>query len=593
MNRSFKNAFNTFTRNLSRTRKIQFISLFALMLLGGVAEIVSLGAIIPFLAVLVDPLQATQTPLVEWVVDILEGYVSEDIRWNITVLFIVAVVVSGLVRFFLIFYIAKFNFGVGEEIAVRVYQHALYQPYEVHMEKNSSEIIGGLNKLDQLIWVIYGLINMVSATLMAVSIVVFLIWIDPILAIIAFSGLGGIYSFVFIVSRKKLANNSVDLSEAADKRIQIVQEGLSGIRDVLLTQTQPLFVSRFDEMNRRMYQAHSSNNIIGPSPRFAVESVGMILIALFAYMSVISGKDISVIIPMLGALALGAQRLMPLVQQSYQGWVQFVGNKDLLFDVAELLRGINDYKSQVGGDKMPGKICLKKNIRMEDVSFRYGVGGRKVLNNLNLIVKKGAKVGFIGPTGCGKSTIVDILMGFIKPTTGNVLIDNDVLKAENVLLWQQQIAHVSQDIFLLDASFMENIAFGASLGEINKDKVKECAEIAKISSVIEETEESYQTKVGERGVRLSGGQRQRVGIARALYRNSPILVLDEATSALDIETEKEIIQSINDYAHDITVIMIAHRTSTLMNCDWIYKIENGSVKLEGCPAEILQGIRNG
>jgi len=342
-----------------------------------------------------------------------------------------------------------------------------------------------------------------------------------------------------------------------------------------------------------MYQAHSSNNIIGPSPRFAVESVGMILIALFAYMSVISGKDISVIIPMLGALALGAQRLMPLVQQSYQGWVQFVGNKDLLFDVAELLRGINDYKSQVGGDKMPGKICLKKNIRMEDVSFRYGVGGRKVLNNLNLIVKKGAKVGFIGPTGCGKSTIVDILMGFIKPTTGNVLIDNDVLKAENVLLWQQQIAHVSQDIFLLDASFMENIAFGASLGEINKDKVKECAEIAKISSVIEETEESYQTKVGERGVRLSGGQRQRVGIARALYRNSPILVLDEATSALDIETEKEIIQSINDYAHDITVIMIAHRTSTLMNCDWIYKIENGSVKLEGCPAEILQGIRNG
>jgi ATP-binding cassette, subfamily B, bacterial PglK len=593
MNRSFKNAFNTFTRNLSRTRKIQFISLFALMLLGGVAEIVSLGAIIPFLAVLVDPLQATQTPLVEWVVDILEGYVSEDIRWNITVLFIVAVVVSGLVRFFLIFYIAKFNFGVGEEIAVRVYQHALYQPYEVHMEKNSSEIIGGLNKLDQLIWVIYGLINMVSATLMAVSIVVFLIWIDPILAIIAFSGLGGIYSVVFMVSRKRLANNSIDLSEATDQRIQIVQEGLSGIRDVLLTQTQPLFVSRFDEMNRRMYQAHSSNNIIGPSPRFAVESVGMILIALFAYMSVISGKDISVIIPMLGALALGAQRLMPLVQQSYQGWVQFVGNKDLLFDVAELLRGINDYKSQVGGDKMPGKICLKKNIRMEDVSFRYGVGGRKVLNNLNLIVKKGAKVGFIGPTGCGKSTIVDILMGFIKPTTGNVLIDNDVLKAENVLLWQQQIAHVSQDIFLLDASFMENIAFGASLGEINKDKVKECAEIAKISSVIEETEESYQTKVGERGVRLSGGQRQRVGIARALYRNSPILVLDEATSALDIETEKEIIQSINDYAHDITVIMIAHRTSTLMNCDWIYKIENGSVKLEGCPAEILQGIRNG
>jgi ATP-binding cassette, subfamily B, bacterial PglK len=593
MNRSFKNAFNIFTRNLSKTRKVQFLSLFALMLLGGVAEIVSLGAIIPFLAVLVDPLQATQTPLVEWVVYILEGYASEDIRWKITVLFIAAVVISGLVRFFLVLYIAKFNFGVGEEIGVRVYQHALYQPYEVHIEKNSSEIVGGLNKLDQLIWVIYGLINMVSATLMAVSIVVFLIWIDPILAIIAFSGLGGIYSFVFIVSRKKLANNSVDLSEAADKRIQIVQEGLSGIRDVLLTQTQPLFVSRFDEMNRKMYQAHSSNNIIGPSPRFAVESVGMVLIALFAYMSVIAEKDISVIIPMLGALALGAQRLMPLVQQSYQGWVQFVGNKDLLFDVAELLREINGYKSQIDDDNTPDKICLENCLRIEDVSFQYGADSRKVLNNLNLVVKKGAKVGFVGPTGGGKSTTVDILMGLIQPTTGNVLIDNNVLKAENVLLWQQQIAHVSQDIFLLDASFMENIAFGVSLGEINKEKVKVSAEIAKISSVIEETENSYQTKVGERGVRLSGGQRQRVGIARALYRNAPILVLDEATSALDIETEKEIIQSINDYAHDTTVIMIAHRTSTLMNCDWIYKIENGSVKLEGRPAELLQGIRNG
>jgi len=590
MSRSLINVLRVFVVNLSRTRKIQFIALFILMLLGGVAEIISLGAIIPFLAILVDPSQAIQMPFVAWVVDVLDIYIIGNIQWQITILFIFAAVVAGVVRFFLIFYIAKFNFGVGEEIGVRVYRHALYRPYEVHTAKNSSEIVGGLNKLDQLIWVIYGLINMVSATLMAISIVVFLVWVDPMLAVIAFSSLGSVYALVFIVARKKLAKNSADLSEATDKRIQIVQEGLNGIRDVLLTQTQTLFVSRFNKMNNKMYTAHSSNNIIGPSPRFAVESIGMVLIALFAYISVNSGKDMAFIIPMLGALALGAQRLMPLVQQIYQGWAHFIGSIDLLYDVAELLQNVNDgQKVQHRVNGKSGDIFLEDNLRLENISFKYKLGNKKILNDINLTIKKGTKVGFIGSTGSGKSTIVDIIMGLISPAAGSVFVDNVSLNSEKALAWQRQIAHVSQEIFLLDASFMENIAFGISPDKIDKDKVKEAATIANISSVIEETAESYQTMVGEGGVRLSGGQRQRIGIARALYRNAPILVLDEATSALDSDTEHRIIQAINNYACDITVIMIAHRTSTLMNCDWIYRLENGKIEAEGNPVEILQG----
>jgi len=588
MSRSLKNVLRVFVVNLSRTRKIQFIALFILMLLGGMSEIISLGAIIPFLAILVDPSQAIQTPFVAWVVDILDNYILGDMQWKITIFFIFAAVVAGLVRFFLILYIAKFNFGVGEEIGVKIYQHALYQPYEVHTAKNSSEIVGGLNKLDQLIWVIYGLINMVSATLMAVSIVVFLVWIEPMLAIIAFSSLGSIYAFVFIVSRKKLAKNSADLSESTDKRIQVVQEGLNGIRDVLLTQTQTLFVSRFNKMNNKMYTAHSSNNIIGPSPRFAVESIGMVLIALFAYISVNSGKDMAFIIPMLGALALGAQRLMPLAQQIYQGWAHFIGNIDLLYDVTELLQNVNDgQKVEYSGDEISGDIFLEDNLRLENISFKYKLGNKNVLNDINLTIKKGTKVGFIGSTGSGKSTTVDIIMGLISPTIGNVFVDDISLSPKNSSAWQQQIAHVSQEIFLLDASFMQNIAFGVPSDNINEDKVRLAATIANISSVIEETEDGYQAMVGERGVRLSGGQRQRIGIARALYINSPILVLDEATSALDTDIESAIIQGINDLSHDITVIMIAHRTSTLMNCDWIYRLENGKIVSEGSPSDVF------
>ena len=589
MNSHFFSLFRIVISNLSQIRKWQLITLFLLILMGAVAEIVSLGSIIPFFAILVDPLQSSQIPLVEWVVSRLDLYFTGDIRLNITLLFVVAVIVSGLVRFMLILYIAKFNFGIGQDIGNKIYAYALYRPYSYHVSTNSSEIIGGLNKLDQLIWVIFGAINMVSSAIIALSIVIFLIWINPVLAIIVFSGLGITYGLVFFISRKKLKNNSVDLSESVDKRIQIVQEGLHGIRDVILTQTQKLFINRFHVMNHKMYQAHSSNNVIGPSPRFAVESIGMAMIAIFAYTSISSGDEVAVIFPMLGALALGAQRLMPLVQQTYQGWVQLVGNKDLLRDVTELLQYLNKNTELISVFETPNNdILFEKSVQLKNVSFRYVANGSKILNGINIEINKGAVVGFVGVTGSGKSTIVDILMGLIPPSTGEIYVDDTPLNLKNYSGWQKKISHVSQDLFLLDASFADNIAFGVEHDNIDMDRVIKSAEIAHIDSFIDGTESGYSTEVGERGVRLSGGQIQRIGIARALYKSAEILVFDEATSALDMKTEASIMRSINNIDAGITVIMIAHRTSTLVNCDWIYEINNGKIKSEGVPAHILK-----
>ena len=311
-------AFRVIAMNVSRRRKVQFIFLFLLVFLGGFAEVVSLGLIIPFLAVLIDPLQASQMPFVRLIVDMLDLTNINETRLRFTLFFIIAGIVAGIVRFVLMFSIAKFNFGLGSDLGIKIYQYSLYQPYEKHTSQNSSEIIGGLNKIDQFVWVSFGLITMISCILMAIFIGVFLIIYDPILAVSAFIGLAILYVTIFVFARKRLDLNSEAVAHSSNKRIQIIQEGLGGIRDVILTRTQDLFIRYFSIENNKMYQAHASNNILGPSPRFAIEALGLVLISLFAYFSVSSGKEITSTIAMLGVLALSAQRLLPLVRYPFR-----------------------------------------------------------------------------------------------------------------------------------------------------------------------------------------------------------------------------------------------------------------------------------
>jgi ATP-binding cassette, subfamily B, bacterial PglK len=582
---SFFKTLRTLIASLPPRRRIQLVLLLALMLVGALAEVLSLGAIVPFLAILADPVQALQRPLVAQVVATLGLSDVEDIRWQLTLLFASTAMAAGVLRFVLIYVISKLNYGIGHELGAEVYRRTLCQPYEVHVARNSSEIMGGINKVDIVVALVLSLLNTVSAIFMALFIITALVLIDPLTATAALLGFGSIYATVSVFTSKRLSRNSQVINAAYNTRVQSLQEGLGGIRDVLLDHTQPVFARRFNQIDWSLRQAQASNNIIGPSPRFAVEALGMVLIALLGYYMVASGGGIAAAIPTLGALALGAQRLMPLLQQTYQGWVYAAGNWQVLIDVVALLQQAVARETQAQVAPLP----FEREIRLEKVSFRYQPQLPLVLHQLDLTIPKGARVGFIGITGSGKSTVMDLLMGLLQPSTGQILVDNMPLTGTTRLAWQCNIAHVPQAIFLADASFAENIAFGVLAEQIDMKRVRQAAQQAQIAQFIESSHEGYAAMVGERGVRLSGGQRQRIGIARALYKQAQVLVFDEATSALDSETEQAVMQAIEGLSEDLTIFIIAHRLTTLKNCTLIVALGEGGIKREGSYQDIVNG----
>ena len=353
-----------------------------------------------------------------------------------------------------------------------------------------------------------------------------------------------------------------------------MQEGLGGIRDVLIDGTQAVYCKIYHSADYPLRKAQASNQFIGASPRFFVEALAVVFIALLAHsLTGLEGGVVSAI-PTLGAIALGAQRMLPLIQQLYSSWSSLRGSYDSFAEVLDLIeQPMPAYALREPVQPLP----FSKSIKLVNVNFRYSNQTSKVLQNINIEIEKGSMIGFMGATGSGKSTLLDILMALLEPEKGSLQIDGVVINQKNFRAWQSNIAHVPQGIFLTDSTVAKNIAFGVPDGEIDYEKVRRAAKQAQIAATIESMEYGYETFVGERGVRLSGGQRQRIGIARALYKSANVIVFDEATSALDNETESAVIEAINSLDNNMTIIMVAHRISTLKECDLIYRLKNGKI----------------
>jgi ATP-binding cassette subfamily B protein len=313
----------------------------------------------------------------------------------------------------------------------------------------------------------------------------------------------------------------------------------------------------------------------------------MVFIAALALVLSINYGGIQSSLPLLGVLALSAQRLLPALQQAYNAWTAIKGHQSSLNEVITLL----DLPVESNPLAENDIVEFSNSIELVNVCFSYDEGSNLTLNNVSLRINSGERIGIIGSTGSGKSTLVDILMGLLAPTSGKMLIDQLEMRQSTLVNWRKKIAHVPQNIFLTDGSIRENISFGVSEGEIDDSRIKLAAECASLSLVIDRMPNGYNSLIGERGVFLSGGERQRLGIARALYKDSTLIVLDEATSALDSETEKKVIDSIEDLSSKKTVIMIAHRLSTVKNCDRIYVMKNGEIVDWGSYEEIaLKGV---
>jgi ABC-type multidrug transport system fused ATPase/permease subunit len=571
---------------LSARRWWQIFAVFCVMLAGGAAELFTIAAVVPLLAVLAG----SGAPGHSQVTQILQATGLDVSRLPLAVLaaiFCAGAVGSAVIRIVLTWSSQKLVFRIGYDLSVTLYSRVLHQPYDFHVKLNSSRIISDVTGIQRLLMgMILPLMQGVSSFVISLFILAGLLLINPQAALIAFAGIGSIYAVVSLWARPRLRRNGTFIKLTSRARVKTVQEGLGGIRDVLLDNTQSLYVKKFSKIEGQLRDAQAENALVGATPRFIVEALGMVVIVGLALFLTGEGS-IQTSLPVLAALALGAQKLLPLLQQTYNGWTNISGSEAILLSVVELLQ--QPVAERFDEDRSV-PVEFNEEIGVRDLSFHYSPGSANVLKAIDITIPKGAFVGFVGESGAGKSTLVDLLMGFLKPTGGSILIDGVPLTEENLLSWQGQIAHVPQHIFLSDGTIVENVAFGLPARKVDLERVVEACRRAELHDFVASLPAGYETFVGERGVRLSGGQRQRLGLARALYKKASVLVLDEATSALDDATEASVIDAVHRLGAEYTVMMIAHRVTTLQRCDIIYRLANGEVVQQGTFEEVL-GVR--
>ena len=565
------------------------------MVLASITEIISIGAVLPFLGILTAPEHIYQHSLMHPVNNMLNITSSDQLLLPLTIAFVLAALLAGTIRLTLLYVMTRLSFATGADLSINIYRRTLYQEYSVHVSRNSSEVINGIiTKTNTVIdGVIRPTLNLISSTIIITAILGTLFAIDIAVALTASIGFGTLYFGVIRYTKKQLRVNSQTIADQSTQMVKSLQEGLGGIRDVLIDGSQQFYCNLYRNADLPLRRASGNNTFIGQSPRYAMEAVGMTLIAGIAYTMSLREEGLTTAIPILGALALGAQRLLPALQQAYGSYSQLKGSHSSFQDVLDLLnQPLPQYAYQTEEHKMIIPISFERDITLKSLCFRYAAESTKntpwVLKDINLKLTKGARIGFIGVTGSGKSTLLDIIMGLLPPTEGRLMIDSRPIINENRREWQAHIAHVPQNIYLSDSTIEENIAFGIPKEKINHQQVKRAAKQAQIAELIDGWEDGYQTLVGERGIRLSGGQRQRIGIARALYKQANVLVFDEATSALDNMTEQAVMDAVEGLGRDLTILIIAHRLTTLKGCDQIVKLDKNNIMKVGGYQEMIQ-----
>lgn len=577
-------------RTLTPQRRRHFYFVLALMFAGALAELATIGAVLPFLSLLADPDRIGRIPGLAAAFDALGAGTNAQRLLAATALFILIAIVAALIRLQLTWSSQKFIFRVGHELALDIQRRILFQPYSFHINHNTSSLIASLEKIGTLVYyVLLQLMQAAIAAVISVFIIVALIYVDPFTALVSAAAFGLIYLMVSRLMRARLNRNSEIIGSTWDERVKIVQESLGGIRDVIIDSSQPVYLEAFRRIDDRFSAAKTNTAFIGAAPRFIIESLGMALIAVLAIVMAEREGGLAAALPILGALALGAQRLLPMLQQIYVSWSVAVGNRSLVNQVLELVRLPIDETTAHVGEVPP--LPLGKQIRLEGVSFAYQSRRAAALEDVSLEIRRGQRVALIGKTGSGKSTLADLFMGLIEPTGGRITVDGVTLTRANRRNWQRSIAHVPQAIFLADASIARNIALGVPAAKVDRSRVIEAARRAQLDEFVATLPEGYDTFVGERGIRLSGGQRQRLGIARAIYKQAPVLVLDEATSALDDATEKAVMGALDQLGDEgRTIILIAHRLSTVAGADVVVRLENGRLVELGSYSEVIGTI---
>ena len=501
------------------------------------------------------------------------------------------VIFSGTISAITTWAKTRFTLGKNHSLSRRLLTVYLNQPYEYFLQKNSSELSKNiLSEVNQLTsQLLMALFDILINGLMVVVILGMLFIVDVAVTIGAIIFLGGSYGIINYFVKNKLKEIGRGRLEANRGRFRMANEALTSIKTTKIMGIESYFLNNYSNYSGKFARYNVFASVVGEIPRYLLEAVAFGGIVFFVILMIAREGKVVEFIPLLSLYAFAAYRIIPALNRLFNSTATVYYNIAIVDKIYEDMIEITlPKKIQPKPDANKPELSFNRNIKLQNIRFSYHDSSCEVINNINLTIPKNNVIGLAGPTGCGKTTLVDIILGLLKPQKGKILVDDIEINDENIIIWQRKIGYVPQEIYLSDDSISKNIAFGVPEKEISDEQVQYVAQIAAIDNFIEnELPQQYDTIIGERGIRLSGGQRQRIGLARALYRNPEVLVLDEATSSLDGTTEEHVLKAIQSAAHTRTVIMIAHRLNTLKDCDQIYVLEKGSIIGQGKYDELI------
>ena len=560
---------------LSPLDKRKVIYVFILVM--GMAFIESAGviSIMPFLAVLSNPDVVESNSYLKQLYDFTGAANKQNFILYLGFLSLFVVMCSTVFKIVTQYAVNRFASLQRHYFSTRLLKTYLQQNYEFFIQRNSATLAKNiLSEVDQLIWtMILPALTLMSYGVVLLSMVGILLLYDPLMAIATAFVLGLFYASIYILVRKKLTQIGQEFTQANKERYQTCQEALAGIKDVMINNAEHGYIKQFEESSRVFARHIATRETLGQVPLNVIETVGYGCLIGLAMLLVVSGKEVSHILPVLGLYGFAAYRMLPAAQNMYRAISQIKFSEQVLSVLKPEFALEKDELKHIEKDSTQ-YLKFEHSIRLENISFAYPNRMESpILNNFSLEVKKNASLGIVGKSGSGKSTLMDIMLGLLFPQQGKVYIDDVELTADNITQWRDLVGYVPQNIYLADKSIAENIAFGVAKIDIDLRQVEFVAKQAQIDDFIQsQLPLGYHTLVGERGVMLSGGQRQRIGIARALYKNPQVLFMDEATSALDTETEQAVNEAIQNLNGKMTMVIIAHRESAVAQCNQILKL---------------------
>jgi ATP-binding cassette, subfamily B, bacterial PglK len=565
-----------------RERRNAWIVL-AVVIVGALSSAVMIGSVIPFLSVLAEPARIHEVSALAWAYE-AGGFTSDyGFLVGLGLASLAVILGANVMQLARTWVVLRYTTMRMHTLSYRLLAAYLRQPYEFFLDHHSGSMSTQiLSEAEQVVGqFLTPAANAIASFLTVLVIVALLIWVNPVVALACFVLLGGIYGGTFLLSRKAIARQGKIRAEANAKRYRIANEALGGVKDIKLLGRENAYIARFRQPSQRVARTQVVANLAGQLPQYVMQVVafgGMIVLCLLLVdpEGLASGSALGGILPLLGVFAFASQRLIPELSRFYQGLTQLQYGRAAVESVhADLVQ------KAISGplpETPPNALGLHHELRLDRVGYRYPKADRAGLRDISLIIRARERIGVVGSSGAGKTTLADLVLGLLRPTEGALVVDGVRITDANLRAWQQTLGYVPQDIFLTDSSVAENIALGIAPEQIDRARVERAARIAQIDRfVCEELPKGYDTVVGERGVRLSGGQRQRIGIARAMYHDADLIVFDEATSALDNITEREVMAAIDNMPGDKTVLIVAHRLTTVRHCDRILMLDGGRV----------------